>query len=448
MATRIKLKRGSGVPNESQLQEHEVAMDVSTGTIYVGSSSTDAGTDCAVLAEKNASNDTYTDAEAISAVEGEADLELSGTLKLGDFLNLDGNAIEDDGNLVLEVDSGALKLYHNDDLTIETTSLGTSFKGDLEVIEGLDTNFKGGIFGAVQGYEHRLIRVGAAYNQPSLTVGNEGSSVEDVVVDFTLFDGGISGGNKTTTIARLNAYSAAADDNRMYLLLDDDGSMDIASQVKNDAGDITHFNYGVFKVVSEHGSGGDDLLVVEENEPLRINSSDTYATAIFNHTLDTDDTSHTMVKFQTDMTDQDNYTHRMGFTAEAFGDNITDDDEGFCGALNFEWREDSNHKIKFAPDNYQNDVYSSRTVIEATTSVVEIDAMLRMQPIETDTTANRPSGSAGDLYFNTTLKNLQMYTNAWVDISNQKGMMFTSDGGVLYFYDGSDWRPVTLGTAL
>jgi len=45
----IKPKRGTTVPNESQLAEHEIAMNTSTGTIYVGSSSTDSGTDAAIL---------------------------------------------------------------------------------------------------------------------------------------------------------------------------------------------------------------------------------------------------------------------------------------------------------------------------------------------------------------------------------------------------------------
>ncbi len=75
--------------------------------------------------------------------------------------------------------------------------------------------------------------------------------------------------------------------------------------------------------------------------------------------------------------------------------------------------------------------------------------MLKLATITMDTTGNRPaSPSAGTLYFNTTVKNLQLYTNAWQDISNQAGMIFCNASGVLHLYDGSDWKPFTMGAAI
>ena len=76
MSTRIKLKRGTGNPTEDALEQFEVAMDVAANEIYVGSSSTDSGTDCAKLAN------LYEDADAVSAVESEATLDLTGQLSV------------------------------------------------------------------------------------------------------------------------------------------------------------------------------------------------------------------------------------------------------------------------------------------------------------------------------------------------------------------------------
>ena len=110
----IKLKRplsgNQGTPpTEAQLAENEIAMDASVGEIYVGSSSTDSGTDAAILANKyddadadarvnlqtganldlsskstsdlsEGTNEYFTDARAITAIEDASSLTLSGGL--------------------------------------------------------------------------------------------------------------------------------------------------------------------------------------------------------------------------------------------------------------------------------------------------------------------------------------------------------------------------------
>ena len=62
MATRIKLKRGSGTPANNVLQEHEVAMDAGAANIYVG-------VDNAGTIEANILANNYTDADAVNAIE-------------------------------------------------------------------------------------------------------------------------------------------------------------------------------------------------------------------------------------------------------------------------------------------------------------------------------------------------------------------------------------------
>jgi hypothetical protein len=85
----IKLKRplsgNQGTPpTEAQLAENEIAMDASVGEIYVGSSSTDSGTDAAILANK------YEDGDAVTAIEDASSLTLSGTVDVDDTLTAMG----------------------------------------------------------------------------------------------------------------------------------------------------------------------------------------------------------------------------------------------------------------------------------------------------------------------------------------------------------------------
>ena len=237
------------------------------------------------------------------------------------------------------------------------------------------------------------------------------------------------------------------EDNRIELRPDDEDTIILEN------GRIEMF--GQTTIDSDDGlevrnADGEVMFSSKNNDPAQFSTKETTRSVEVVHTLDTDDQSHTMMKFTTDLTDQTPYSHTMGFTGETQGDDIDQNaDEGFCGRFDFRWSTDGNHSVEFRPDNYQNDVFSTRTAIKATTSIVQFETMLRMMPIITDITANRPaSPSAGDLFFNKTTKNLQMYTDAWQDITNSKGMMFTSTDNNLYFYDGSDWRPVSLGTAL
>lgn len=123
------------------------------------------------------SNLYYTDARAqavsINAVSEDSSPQLGGDLEL------DNNYIQNDGNDVLNVDNGSLQLYHDGDLQIETLSYAVDFKKDIQATQGFNTNFAGGIFGASKGYEHRFMRVGAEFGQPSFTIASAGRPLGD-----------------------------------------------------------------------------------------------------------------------------------------------------------------------------------------------------------------------------------------------------------------------------
>lgn len=101
MATRIKPKRGTGAPTVSDLETNEIAMDMAAGKLYVNNSGS-----IVVLAEKNQANDTYTDAEAIAAVEGEGTLDLTGLVQI----DRDSSSLtENDLTLYKDAGSSALE---------------------------------------------------------------------------------------------------------------------------------------------------------------------------------------------------------------------------------------------------------------------------------------------------------------------------------------------------
>ena len=154
MTVRIKPKRGTGAPTTGDLENNEIAIDQSSGILYVR----DGGG---------------------NIVEVGKDLVHDSSPQLGSDLELDNNYIQNDGNAVLNVDNGSLQLYHNGDLQIETLSYATDFKKDIQATQGFDVNFAGGIFGASQGYEHRFMRVGAQFGQPSLTIASAGRPMGD-----------------------------------------------------------------------------------------------------------------------------------------------------------------------------------------------------------------------------------------------------------------------------
>ena len=81
----IKLKRGSGTPPNSSLEQYEVAMDVAAKQLYT---STD-GTDVVTLSNE------YTDADAVTAIESASSLTLSGTVDTDDMLTAMGGLTVD-----------------------------------------------------------------------------------------------------------------------------------------------------------------------------------------------------------------------------------------------------------------------------------------------------------------------------------------------------------------
>ena len=577
MTTRIKLKRGSGVPNESDLQEHEVAMDVSTGKIFVGSSSTDAGTDCAVLTEKNpantdslsegSSNLYYTDARADARAQAKIDalidsapgtlntlnelaaalgddaafsttvtnsiatklplaggtltgaLTLSGaptsanhaatknyvdgvvtsgtgsldtdditeatnlyftnaradarisaattdalsegssnlyytnaraqavsinnvvedtTPQLGGNLDINSNKLVDGSADVLEVDSGSTKLFHSGNLVMTTNQFDTTFAVDV---------VSSGFFAIPDGYANRLLRKDAGYQDPALEVGSEGSSVTDAVMDFSLFDGGFGNSDRTATIARIDAYRDANDNNSVFFSVDDDGDQKTTYQMQVDGGDVKNHMHGQLRVRT---ASNDDVFSAKEGQSIKMNTSgSTTSTFDATHAIASGDSSHTVAKFNIDFLDKAVADVDFGFTAETLGDNVTGTDEGFVGRLDFQWKTDGKHRVKFKANTFEDDVFASREALTFTNQLTNINNMMKMNPITTDTTGNRPaSPSAGTLYYNTTTKILQYYTNQWRDLANEKGMMFTGANGVLHFYDGSAWKNVLTGASI
>ena len=211
----------------------------------------------------------YTDArvEAVSINE----LSEDSSPQLGGDLELDNNFIQNDGNDVLEVDNGALKLYHDGDLQITTGQYETTFEKDV---------VSTGVFVTSEGYESRILRFNPGYPNPSLTVGSQGRSLgddedatgiledeeyeiistgttdftdmgaddnnpgtvftanrdgdtgdgtgvvalseidaTDIAMDFTVFKDGFFTSNKIATPMQISTYHNGVDDNRGYVWL-------------------------------------------------------------------------------------------------------------------------------------------------------------------------------------------------------------------------------------
>ncbi len=201
------------------------------------------------------SNLYYTDARA-QAVSINNVVEDS-TPQLGGDLDLNGNFVKEGGNDVLEVDSGALKLYHDGNLQITTGQYDTTFAVDV-----VSTGF----FCNSNGYESRILRQSPDYDQPSLTVGSEGSTAEDVNINFELYDGGFGSSDRTATTAQVNAYRGSATDNRLTFMVDDNDALVKVAQHKIDDGDIKNIFEGEVKskkgVVAEND--GFSQLVVQK----------------------------------------------------------------------------------------------------------------------------------------------------------------------------------------
>jgi hypothetical protein len=84
----IKLKRGSGTPPNSSLEQYEVAMDVAAKQLYTSTN----GTDVVTLSNE------YTDVDTVSAIENASSLTLSGTVDVDDTLTAMGGFTNQSGN--------------------------------------------------------------------------------------------------------------------------------------------------------------------------------------------------------------------------------------------------------------------------------------------------------------------------------------------------------------
>jgi len=442
MATKIKPKRGSGAPTTSDLDTNEIAMDMANGNLYVNNSGS-----IAILAQKNptttdalsegSSNLYYTNARAQAVSIN--NLSEDSSPQLGGNLDLDAFKIVDGGNDILEVDSGATKLFYDGNVVMTTGEYDVTFAVDV-----VSTGF----FSIPDGYSNRLLRKDAGYQDAALEVGSEGSSVTDAVMDFALFDGGFGSSDRTATIARIDAYRDASDNNSVFFSVDDDGDQKTTYQMQVDGGDVKNIMHGQLKVRT---ASNDDVFSAKEGQSIKMNTSGT-TTSTFDatHAIASGDSSHTVAKFNIDFLDKAVADVDFGFTAETLGDNVTGTDEGFVGRLDFQWKTDGKHKVKFKANSFEDDAFASREALTFTNNLTTINNMIKMNPITMDTTGNRPTSglNAGDLYFNTTVKNLQYYTNQWRDLGNEKGMIFCNASGVWHGYDGSDWKPFTMGSAI
>ena len=108
----IKLKRGSGTPPNSSLEQYEVAMDVTAKQLYT---STD-GTDVVTLSNE------YTDVDAVSAIES-ADLTLT------------GNNVAEGGFLVSSTGGGGTLTAKR----IKDGGVGTGPRKAATIVRDLDT---------------------------------------------------------------------------------------------------------------------------------------------------------------------------------------------------------------------------------------------------------------------------------------------------------------------
>ena len=245
----------------------------------------------------------YTDArvEAVSINE----LSEDSSPQLGGDLELDNNFIQNDGNDVLEVDNGALKLYHDGDLQITTGQYETTFEKDV---------VSTGVFVTSEGYESRILRFNPGYPNPSLTVGSQGRSLgddedatgiledeeyeiistgttdftdmgaddnnpgtvftanrdgdtgdgtgvvalsdidaTDIAMDFTIFKDGFFTSNKVATPMQISTYHNGVDDNRGYVWLsntevgDDEDATNILEDIEYEiitTGDTDFTDFG------------------------------------------------------------------------------------------------------------------------------------------------------------------------------------------------------------
>ena len=245
----------------------------------------------------------YTDArvEAVSINE----LSEDSSPQLGGDLELDNNFIQNDGNDVLEVDNGALKLYHDGDLQITTGQYETTFEKDV---------VSTGVFVTSEGYESRILRFNPGYPNPSLTVGSQGRSLgddedatgiledeeyeiistgttdftdmgaddnnpgtvftanrdgdtgdgtgvvalsdidaTDIAMDFTIFKDGFFTSNKVATPMQISTYHNGVDDNRGYVWLsntevgDDEDATNILEDIEYEiisSGDTDFTDFG------------------------------------------------------------------------------------------------------------------------------------------------------------------------------------------------------------
>ena len=535
MTVRIKPKRGTGAPTTGDLENNEIAIDQSSGILYVR----DGGT---------------------NIVEVGKDLVHDSSPQLGSDLELDNNYIQNDGNAVLNVDNGSLQLYHMGDLQIETLSYATDFKKDIQATQGFDVNFAGGIFGASQGYEHRFMRVGAQFGQPSLTIASAGrpmgddisaqniladreyeiissgdtdftdfgaddnnpgtvftanragdsgdgtgtvalseiSMPTDVQLDFSLFDGSVSNNAKTFNPMRVSTYHGGYEDNRGYIHLavrtpNTDDEID-ATQILEDveyeitssgSTDFTDFgaddnNPGTQFVANRAGDSGDGTGTVAPletantkalelkndggtivtllqgevevrdkiNQPLRINIGDQNLNLTNTTEMDpATRTNHDMVRNTIDFTDytpDDDTAYKQNFNFRVEGDEIPNSGSFNVGRIEVGYVH--NEPLKhYARLNVEDEQQEGQNYIEANVKQVLTNAPVKFARIQSGTTDPTTGLERGQYFFNTTSKQLKLYTGAtpaWTDISEDGQQFYDSTANRMLMRIDGAWHSV------
>ncbi len=531
MTVKIKPKRGSGSPAGS-LETNEIAMDTSAKKLYV---STD-GSNAIVLAENISNNTTsdltegsnlyYTDAraEAVSINE----LVQDTSPQLGGDLELDNNFIQNDGNDVLEVVNGTLKLYHDGDLQITTGQYETTFKKDV---------VSTGVFATSDGYESRIIRFNPGYPNPSFTVGSQGRSLgndedatgitqdeqyeiittgttdftdmgaannnpgtvftanrdgdsgdgtgvvalseinaTDIYQDFTIFKDGFFSSNKVATPMQISTFHNGVDDNRGYVWLsntevgNDEDATNIVDGTEYEIitpgdTDFTDFgaansNAGTRFTANRDGDSGDGTGVVAEvtntftraiefrnnggtietklqgdvnvldqiSQPLKIDIGDQNRNLENVTEMDPGSrTNHDMVLNTIDFVDYtptNNTEYKQNFNFKVKGDEIPNSGNYQVGRIEVGYvhNEPLKHYIRL---NIEDEQQEGQNYVEVNPQQISVNAPFQFAKI-TSGASDPGSPNQGDYFFNTTSKQLKLYTGstpAWTDIS-EDGQQF------------------------
>ena len=352
MTTRIKLKRGTGAPNESQLDQYEVAMDPASGVIYVGGASTDPGTDAAALAnnitdinELNDADGLLLTAEGLSKA-GDILIENTGGLNYKFHSNVGGPFAHRNTATELRVDADS-----NTDL-LNATSLLTI--GQNSFLQYLLTDTGGGDDGShniertIFGGEVTLTHLDKSNNNDPVVVNNEANTHNfkpttafNIIVDG---ENVLQMDNTTITVSKPISSTENITGNDLVA----NGNVTTPNNVEADGG----VTAGSYMSIGDPQAGSyfPGFGALNANY-LNVTSPDSFNSSMqLVHGLATGDDIHQMIRMKTDMFDQTPYDHKFGFSGET-----SSDDRGgeAIGEFFFRYRENGNMAFDLSVENYE-----------------------------------------------------------------------------------------------